>query len=248
MIVKNEHQIYEIIGDIRKNNILIIGDHASNIIPADIDLGIDESLLNDHIAVDIGVKTVSEMMVKNLGIAAILAAQSRLVIDLNRREDDPSLIPLESDGIYISGNDIDEDQKQERISRFHKPYHDKVAQIIAKYPPSIIIALHSFTPILRTDPNLDRPWDAGVMYGPTETASKLAIEHLLSYGLMVGDQLPYTGKIWNATMDRHTEPRNIPYFGLEMRQDLVADHAGCERFAQILGDICVKITKTLASH
>lgn len=248
MIVKNEHQIYEIIGDIRKNNILIIGDHASNIIPADIDLGIDESLLNDHIAVDIGVKTVSEMMVKNIDIAAILATQSRLVIDLNRREDDPSLIPSESDTIYISGNDISEAQKQERIGRFHRPYHDKVAQIITQYPPSLIIALHSFTPNLRSNPELNRPWDAGVMYGPTETASKLAIEYLKSYGLVVGDQLPYTGKIWNASMDRHAEPNNIPYFGLEMRQDIVSNRAGCERFAQILSEICVKITKTLASY
>lgn len=247
MNIGNDYKAYEIIGNLQKNNILIIADHASNIVPSDIDLGIDKCLSHDHIMVDIGVKKVCEIMVENSDMAAIMATQSRLVIDLNRRADDPTLIPLESDGIKISGNDLCQNHRQERINRFYSPYHDKVAQIIAQYPPALIIALHSFTPTLRSDPELQRPWDAGVMYGPSETAAKLAIAYLREYGLIVGDQWPYTGKIWNASMDRHAEPHNIPYTGLEMRQDLVSDDAGCDRFAQILIEICVKITKTLAS-
>ena len=34
---------------------LLIADHASNRVPTDIDLAIDPALLNDHIALDIGV-------------------------------------------------------------------------------------------------------------------------------------------------------------------------------------------------
>lgn len=248
MTIKNYMNPYEIIGELKSHTILIIADHASNIVADDIELGIDDNLLSTHIAVDIGVKTVSEMMVERYDIFAIMATQSRLIIDLNRQEDDAGLIPVISDGIEISGNIINQADRLHRIERFHRPYHAKVAEIVKIYKPSLILALHSFTPTLQSDPDIARPWETGVMYGPSENVAKLAIEYLRASGFVVGDQLPYTGMIWNATMDRHAEPNNIPYFGLEMRQDLVATKEGCERFAQILGDLCLKITKTLASH
>ena len=43
--------------------------------------------------------------------------------------------------------------------------------------------------------------------------------------MIVGDQLPYSGKLLNATMNRHAESNGIPYVGIEMRQDLVGDAA-----------------------
>ena len=221
-------------------------DHASNHVPMDIDLHIDDSLLHNHIAVDIGVKKTAERIVERFDMAAIMAKQSRLVIDLHRAEDDMAGIPLVSDGHDIAGNRISESQKQERIARFHKPYHDKIEEILEEYRPSLIMTLHSFTPSLMSAPNERRPWEVGVLYGEHETTSKRAIELLKEEGLKVGDQLPYSGKILNYTMDRHAEPRKIPYFCVEMRQDLVGHDEGCDRFAQILGNICEKITKSLA--
>ncbi len=246
MNMDNNHQPYEIIGDIENSDILIIADHASNIVPTGIDLGIHDDLLNNHIAVDIGVKRVSELMTQQPNIAAIMATQSRLVIDLNREEDDESLIPLFSDDHMISGNVINDEERMNRIKKFFRPYHDKISECIQVNKPKLILSLHSFTPSLKSDPDKKRPWDIGVLYGEHEATSKLAIKYLLEAGLMVGDQLPYSGKILNATMNQHAEARNISYFGVEMRQDLVVDENGCERFAQILTDSCFKITKKLA--
>jgi hypothetical protein len=85
-------------------DILIVADHASNRVPPGIDLGIDARHLEEHIAVDIGVAQVAEMLVEGGGFHAILANVSRLVIDLNREPESPGLVPLESDGIVIAGN------------------------------------------------------------------------------------------------------------------------------------------------
>ena len=65
-------------------------------------------------------------------------------------------------------------------------------------------------------------------------------------GLNVGDQLPYSGKLLNATMNRHAEAKDIPYVGIEMRQDLVRDAAGQARFAEQLGRMCRKVALYIA--
>ena len=69
--------------------VLIVADHASNRVPADIDLGISPSLLDQHVAIDIGVAEVAALLTERLRCTAILGGVSRLVIDLNRGEDAP---------------------------------------------------------------------------------------------------------------------------------------------------------------
>ena len=73
----------------------------------------------------------------------------------------------------------------------------------------------------------------------------LPVAALAAEGLTVGDQLPYSGKLLNATMNRHAEANAIPYVGIEMRQDLVGDAAGHARFAEQLSRMCSKVTLNL---
>ena len=53
-------EAFLILGNPRPGGILVVGDHASNRVPEDIDLGIDPALLDEHVAIDIGVKLCSE--------------------------------------------------------------------------------------------------------------------------------------------------------------------------------------------
>ena len=46
-------------GTARAGGVLLIGDHASAHVPEDIDLGLDPALLDNHIAIDIGVAEVA---------------------------------------------------------------------------------------------------------------------------------------------------------------------------------------------
>ena len=237
-----------ILGTPKAGGILVVCDHASNHVPDEIDLGIDRQLMSQHIAYDIGVTGVASFMVELTFCAAFLATNSRLVVDLNRYPDDASAIPVASDGYDIVGNHLDAAGRQARLARYFTPYHAALADSLNRHRPALILAVHSFTPRLETDPSAERPWEIGVLYNEQELPSSMAIERLDGEGLIVGDQLPYSGRQLNATMNRHAEANEIPYVGIEIRQDLIGDAAGQERFAAILGEMAQYVVERLASE
>jgi predicted N-formylglutamate amidohydrolase len=238
---------WKILGKPISGGILVVCDHASNHVPDEIDLGIDTELMNQHIAYDIGVAEVANYLVDLSGCAAFIATHSRLVVDLNRYAEDESAIPHESDGVRIPGNMLDPPSRSERLNSYFHPYHARLQDLLHHNQPSLILSVHSFTPRLESQPHGHRPWEIGILYNEYETASNLAIDRLEGEGLVVGDQLPYSGKLLNATMNRHAEANEIPYVGVEIRQDLVDDSAGQERFAAILGEMAQYVVEKLAS-
>lgn len=218
-------------------------DHASNAVPADIDLAIPAHLLNEHIALDIGTEAIAEILARDHAIPAHVAAISRLVCDLNREETAPGLVPEASDGHPIPGN-LGAD-RQARLDRFHRPYHTALADWLAAADPALILSLHSFTPRLASRDEA-RPWEVGVLYNSDDRAARIAIPLLAAQGLKVGDNLPYSGRDLNYTMNRHAELADRPYLGIELRQDLVAlpeDHA---RWAALLAKIAQRVASALA--
>jgi len=217
------------------DELVIVADHASNHVPADIELGIDRSLLQNHIAIDIGVAEVSRLLCERINCSALLARVSRLVIDLNREEESAGLLPLSSDGHPIPGNESA--VRTERIERFYHPYHAGVEAALSAMARPFILSLHSFTPRLASKPEEARPWDCGILYNDDDRAARIAIPMLTAAGMKVGDQLPYSGRQLNASMNRHAEAHGRPYLGIEMRQDLVGDATGQERFAEILAPV-----------
>jgi predicted N-formylglutamate amidohydrolase len=217
--------------------ILIVADHASAHIPSDIDLGIAAEVLARHVAVDIGVAPLARVLCARMGWEAILGGVSRLVCDFNREEDAPGLIPLTSDGIDIAANHLDEAGREARLARFFRPYHEAVAAAIARGRPALIVSLHSFTPRLETRPEEQRPWQIGILYNQDERAARIAIPLLEAAGIVTGDNQPYSGRILNATMNRHAEGADIPYLGIEVRQDLIGDEAGIGRWADRLAPV-----------
>lgn len=222
--------------------IVCTADHASNAVPADIPLGIPEHLLHGHIALDIGTEAIAELLAKDHAIPAHIAAVSRLVCDLNREESAPGLVPPESDGHPIPGN-VGADRKA-RLARFHRPYHTALAQWLAAAEPALILSLHSFTPRLasRDEP---RPWQVGVLYNQDDRAARIAIPLLQAEGLHVGDNLPYSGRDLNYTMNRHAEAPGRPYLGIELRQDLVDTPDAHMRWATLLANIAQRVASAL---
>ncbi|WP_164114545.1 N-formylglutamate amidohydrolase [Sphingorhabdus sp. Alg239-R122] len=227
--------------------ILVIGDHASNHVPSDAELDVSPALLKTHVAVDLGSAEVAQYLHEIFGFSLFLATTSRLVVDLNRHRNDMAAIPLQSDGIDIPGNALDNEARERRLRRFHDSYHDALSEYIARTKPTFLLFLHSFTPVLESDGAKPRPWHFGVMYNEDERAGKLAVPLFSATGHKTGDQLPYSGKIYNSSLERHGDINHIPYIGLEMRQDLIMDISGRDSFAQIIGPICQEITQKLAS-
>lgn len=238
-------EAFRVVGEPRGGAILIVSDHASNRVPPDIDLGIDPALLEEHVAIDIGVAAVAERMVAAAGFAAFLGNVSRLVCDFNREEDAPGLIPHASDGHAIPGNLFDLAGREERIERFYRPFHAALARLLDRAPPALIVSLHSFTPSLKSQPEGERPWQVGVLYNRDDRAARIAIPLLEAEGLIVGDQQPYSGTLLNATMDRHGEARGLPYLGIEVRQDQISDEAGQALWAERLARIAIRVAQAL---
>ena len=83
--------------------LLFLCDHASNALPPG-GLGLDPGLLSTHIAYDIGAAAVDPRAGRAYGAPAVLGSWSRLLIDLNRGADDPTLVMKLSDGSIIPGN------------------------------------------------------------------------------------------------------------------------------------------------
>ena len=227
-------EAFRVVGEPRFGGVLVVSDHASNRVPADIDLGIDPALLTEHVAIDIGVAEVAERMARTPGIAAFLGNVSRLVCDFNRDEDAAAVVPHASDGHAIPGNLFDLAGREARLARFHRPYHEALAALLDAAPPALILSLHSFTPSLKSEPQEARPWQVGVLYNTDDRAARLAIPLLAAEGLVVGDQQPYSGTLLNATMNRHAEAEGRPYLGIEVRQDQIGDAAGQEVWAERL--------------
>jgi predicted N-formylglutamate amidohydrolase len=239
-------EAYRIVGTPRFGGILVVSDHASNRVPDDIDLGIDSALLNQHIAIDLGVAEVAERMAQRPGTAAYLGHVSRLVCDFNREEHQPAVVPIASDGHAIPGNVLDHAGHKARIERYFKPYHNGLAQLLDTMPQALILSLHSFTPRLSTQPSTARPWQVGVLYNHDDRAARLAIPLLEADGLIVGDQQPYSGHLLNATMNRHAEAEGRPYLGIEVRQDQIETADQQAVWADRLHRICNLVAVALA--
>jgi len=226
--------------------LLLIADHASNHVPDGIDLDIDPALLDLHMAIDIGVEPLGRSLCDKLGMDGIFGPLSRLVIDLNREEDAPGLIPLESDGFAIAGNRLlDAEGRRDRIERFWRPYHQAIAHSINTKRPRLIVSLHSFTPRLTTRPEEARPWQVGVLYNQDDRAARIGISALRAAGIVTGDNEPYSGKVLNATMNMHAEANAIPYLGLEIRQDLIGNDVGVATWGDRLAPIVEHVAANL---
>ena len=220
--------------------LLLLCDHASRALPADHGtLGLPPELFETHIASDIGAAEVTRSLARALGAPAILARWSRLLIDLNRGEDDPTLIMKLSDGSVIPGNArIGEAEIAERIARFHAPYHAAIAGEIAVMRAAgtvpVLVSLHSFTPVWK---GWRRPWDIGILWDRDGRLARPLMAEFAKAGFVVGDNEPYSGELENDCLYRHGTLRGLPHVLIEMRQDLIADTAAAQAFAARLKPI-----------
>ena len=86
---------YRIFGANRPARWLITCDHASNQVPAWVcggDLGLSAEDMARHIAWDVGAAGLAKAIGKALDAPVICSQFSRLVIDANRGEEDPTLV------------------------------------------------------------------------------------------------------------------------------------------------------------
>jgi predicted N-formylglutamate amidohydrolase len=220
--------------------LVFICDHASNRLPERYGtLGLQPELLRTHIAYDIGAAEVARTLAMQFGSPAVLATYSRLLIDLNRGVDDPTLVMKLSDGSLIEGNaKADALEIALRTRAFHTPYHEAIAAEIASFRARdeipTIISLHSFTPAWK---GRKRPWEVGVLWDRDGRLAKPLLARLAASGFCVGDNEPYSGELENDCLYRHGTINGLPHVLIEIRQDLIGDDASARAFARRLKPI-----------
>jgi len=226
--------------------LVFLCDHAASALPPG-GLGLDPALLSTHIAYDIGAASVTRALAAAYGAPALLGAWSRLLIDLNRGADDPTLVMKLSDGSIIPGNRAaDAAEVARRIQAFHAPYHAAIAAELDRIgPDAVLFSMHSFTPAWKGRP---RPWDVGVLYDRDVRLAAPLMARLAEAGFTVGDNEPYTGALEGDTLWRHGTMRGLPHVLIEMRQDLVGTDAQTQGFALRLKPILDAALDDMASN
>ena len=91
--------------------------------------------------------------------------------------------------------------------------------------------MHTFTPSLGGE---DRDWEVGVLWNRDPRLALPLIGELRAHGLHVGDNEPYSGRDIAYSIDLHAGAAGLANCAVEIRQDLVADGAGAERWARLL--------------
>lgn len=244
---------YEIIAGDTTRGLLLLADHATNIVPDTYDsLGLDPESFSRHIAYDIGVEPLTRKLAASLGVPAVMSRFSRLLIDPNRGEDDPTLIMKLSDGAIIPGNHpLSDTEREHRLQTFYRPYHNAIARTLAQVANAsavapIVISLHSYTPVWKGVP---RPWHAAVLWDNDARIAHPLIEGLSAGGdLLIGDNEPYDGALAGDTMYRHCLIAGIAHALIEVRQDLIGHEAGVDEWTGRLAPLLSAINDRADLH
>lgn len=228
------------IGADRPGDWIVLCDHATNYVPdfiANGDLGLPPEDMARHIAWDPGALGVSLEMGEAFGGPVIYSNFSRLVIDPNRGDDDPTLVRKIYDGSIIPGNrHADADEVQRRVATMYQPYHDGIralidARLAAGRIPRLI-SIHSFTPQLIDEP--PRPWELGLLWDRDDRIFRPLMDRLASEPLTVGNNEPYSGRLAGDCMWMHGTSRGIPHLLIEVRNDLIQTEGDQQKWGKDL--------------
>ena len=240
---------FHVTGAARSGRWLITCDHATNRVPPCLggDLGIEAGDMARHIAYDIGALGVSLGLGEALDSPVIATDFSRLVIDPNRGEDDPTLVMKLYDGTLIPANrHADATEVARRLDAFHRPYHAALEDI-ASQGDRAICAVHSFTPQLRGRPR--RPWQIGILSSYDKRLTAPLIDALrasdalkeeaeaLGERLVIGDNEPYDGHLPGDSIDRHALHHGRLNVLVELRSDLIETPETQAKWARLLAPI-----------
>lgn len=228
---------FDIVPAPQPGRLIFLCDHAANALPpAYGTLGLPAAEFKRHIAWDIGAGALTRALAARFAAPALLGVWSRLLIDLNRGPDDPTLVMKISDGALIPGNaTADAAEIAHRISAFHAPYHAAVETEIARsqaagFAPALV-SMHSFTPVWRDVP---RPWEIGILWDRDDRLARPLIDAFRAAGLETGDNQPYDGALEGDTLWTHATSRGLPNVLIEVRQDLIADEGGIARMTPVV--------------
>lgn len=205
--------------------------------------------LRRHEACDWGMQDLFDEIARQSNDICLMAAQySRLVADLNRI---PSLAFYEGSsetGEHIPGNIMLSDaERQRRLETYYTPYHDRIDHVmqatLKEFGAVIWIDMHSFSPVWHGKKRHvgigTLKLEKTVLTNKAEAFLEKEFEEIFvpdqPYDLSISPHREMNGG--NLIAERN----NLEYFGLEIRNDLLATPAQLTTMAEKM----IKLAKTL---
>jgi predicted N-formylglutamate amidohydrolase len=230
--MSDSHRIF---GADRPGPWVVCCDHASNRVPDEVgggSLGLPPEDMARHIAWDIGAAGVGVALADLLDAPAVLSCFSRLVIDPNRGEDDPTLLMKIYDGTVIPANrNAGVAERELRLARYWRPYRAAVADQLQR-PGAILVSMHSYNRQLAG--RAPRPWQVGLLSAhdrrlsdpllelmATDAGFLRFVERVSGAPLCLGDNEPYPGYLPGDVVDAMALTHGRPNTLVELRNDLI---------------------------
>ena len=207
------------------------------------------------------------------GASLLCATVSRYVVDLNRAPDDVDLETVRdhpaprhtqprgvvwrvtSDGRPLLRNPLDYQSLQERLARYHEPYHACLAEELERTKGQfgfvLLLAAHSMPSAVRRGPR-DVERRADVVPGTLGRTSAhvrvidLVEQHFRAAGLSVRHDDPYRGGYTTGHYGRPSQGQHA--IQIELNRALYMDEATClpktadfQRLQVLLGDLLARL-------
>ncbi|MFC2968546.1 N-formylglutamate amidohydrolase [Acidimangrovimonas pyrenivorans] len=211
--------------------LVLLCEHAALRIPRKLgDLGLSEAERRRHIGWDIGAMALALGLSDALDASLFHTNYSRLVVDCNRETGNPGQVPERSEATAVPGNiGLAPRARRQRIETLFSPFHAAVSRRLDRMQAQglrpLVVGVHSFNPVYH---EVARPWDVGVLYAGARDFAAGLMAGLRAQGpeLTIGDNEPYRIDHDDYTVPFHGEARGLPAVLIEVRNDLIADHAG----------------------
>ena len=247
LLADDESDPFETVNPLGDSDICLVCEHAGRRVPRALGrLGLPEAEFDRHIAFDIGAETVARRLSALLDAPLVLQPYSRLVYDCNRPPDAPSAMPEVSETTEIPGNrNLTPAERKARVEEIYLPFHAAVGDVLdeieARKAIPLLVTIHSFTPVYKGE---RRTLDLGVLHDADARLADdlIALAKRHEPRLDVRRNEPYgPADGVTHTLLVHAGPRGIPNVMIEIRNDLIADEAGqqdwAERLARLLAAV-----------
>jgi predicted N-formylglutamate amidohydrolase len=229
--------------------IVLTCEHASNRLPFRARGEDLRRVLASHWGWDPGGWALTAELSRRLAGPAIGGRFSRLLIDLNRRVDDPTLIRAEAGGIALPWNRrVGPTELERRVLAYHAPYHAEVDRLILRHLARgvrpVLLSVHTFTPELDGRP---RPFDIGVLYERHERPAWALGRALRAAGMSVRYNEPYSGLAGMMyAIDRHGSHHRLACLELEVNQERFARLGFAARLASLVAAAVPDVVRAAA--
>lgn len=234
-ILSNEESpSFEVFNEGGQNPILLVCEHASNMIPKRLNnLGLSEEQRFSHVAWDLGAKKLALTISKKLDSVLIAARYSRLVYDCNRSPNAPDAMPYKTEVCNVPGNmNLSSEDCAARTLEIYQPFEQKICDVITNRNETVLITVHSFTPIFY---GKKRNTCIGFICGNDDRITSEMLSLCSDIKLECEKNKPYgpsDGVL--HTVLKHGETNQVPYVMIEVRNDLLATDEGIDQINDIL--------------